>query len=203
DVEAHRQVRELLGARPRRPDLLIEFLHLIQDRYPYLSADNLRALCDEMPLPQAAVYEVATFYSHFDVVKEGETPPPPTTIRVCDSVTCELKGAEALLAALKARENPASVRVLRAPCMGRCDTAPVCEIGHLHVDHATPDSVQAVVESGRREPEIPRYQNLAEYKAAGGYTLLENCRSGARDVDAIIGVLSESGLRGLGGAGFP
>ena len=156
-----------------------------------------------MRLPQAAVYEVATFYSHFDVVKEGETPPPPTTIRVCDSVTCELKGAEALLAALKTREHPASVRVLRAPCMGRCDTAPVCEIGHLHVDHATPDSVQAVVESGRREPEIPPYQNLAEYKAAGGYALLENCRSGARDVDAIIGVLSESGLRGLGGAGFP
>jgi len=203
DGDAHREVRELLGSRPRRPDLLIEYLHLIQDRYHCLSAGHLRALCDEMRLPQAAVYEVATFYSHFDVVKEGETPPPPTTIRVCDSVTCELKGAEALLAALKARENPASVRVLRAPCMGRCDTAPVCEIGHLHVDHATPDSVQAVVESGRREPEIPRYQNLAEYKAAGGYTLLENCRSGARDVDAIIGVLSESGLRGLGGAGFP
>ena len=203
DGDAHREVRELLGSRPRRPDLLIEYLHLIQDRYHCLSAGHLRALCDEMRLPQAAVYEVATFYSHFDVVKEGETPPPPTTIRVCDSVTCELKGAEALLAALKARENPASVRVLRAPCMGRCDTAPVCEIGHLHVDHATPNSVQAVVESGRREPEIPRYQNLAEYKAAGGYTLLENCRSGARDVDAIIGVLSESGLRGLGGAGFP
>ena len=203
DGDAHREVRELLGSRPRRPDLLIEYLHLIQDRYHCLSAGHLRALCDEMRLPQAAVYEVATFYSHFDVVKEGETPPPPTTIRVCDSVTCELKGAEALLAALKTRENPASVRVLRAPCMGRCDTAPVCEIGHLHVDHATPDSVQAVVESGRREPEIPRYQNLAEYKAAGGYTLLENCRSGARDVDAIIGVLSESGLRGLGGAGFP
>ena len=203
DGDAHREVRELLGSRPRRPDLLIEYLHLIQDRYHCLSAGHLRALCDEMRLPQAAVYEVATFYSHFDVVKEGETPPPPTTIRVCNSVTCELKGAEALLAALKTRENPASVRVLRAPCMGRCDTAPVCEIGHLHVDHATPDSVQAVVESGRREPEIPPYQNLAEYKAAGGYTLLENCRSGARDVDAIIGVLSESGLRGLGGAGFP
>ena len=203
DGDAHREVSELLGSRPRRPDLLIEYLHLIQDRYHCLSAGHLRALCDEMRLPQAAVYEVATFYSHFDVVKEGETPPPPTTIRVCDSVTCELKGAEALLAALKTREHPASVRVLRAPCMGRCDTAPVCEIGHLHVDHATPNSVQAVVESGRREPEIPPYQNLAEYKAAGGYALLENCRSGARDVDAIIGVLSESGLRGLGGAGFP
>ena len=127
DGNALREVRELLGSRRRRPDLLIEFLHLIQDRYHYLSARHLRALCEEMRLPQAAVYEVATFYSHFDVVKEGETPPPPTTIRVCDSITCELKGAEALLASLKARENPSSVRVLGAPCMGRCDTAPVCE----------------------------------------------------------------------------
>jgi len=201
--DALREVRELLGPRPRRPDLLVEFLHLIQDRYHYLSAHHLRALCEEMRLPQAAVYEVATFYSHFDVVKEGETPPPPTTIRVCDSITCELKGAEALLAALKARENPSSVRVLRAPCMGRCDTAPVCEVGHLHVDYATVDSVQAVVESGKREPEIPAYQNLAEYLAAGGYSMLESCRSGARSVDAVIGQLSDGGLRGLGGAGFP
>ena len=105
DGNALREVRELLGSRPRRPDLLIEFLHLIQDRYHYLSARHLRALCEEMRLPQAAVYEVATFYSHFDVVKEGETPPPPTTIRVCDSITCELKGAEALLASLKARDE--------------------------------------------------------------------------------------------------
>jgi formate dehydrogenase beta subunit len=203
DGNALREVRELLGSRPRRPDLLIEFLHLIQDRYRYLSAPHLRALCEEMRLPQAAVYEVATFYSHFDVVKEGETSPPPTTIRVCDSITCELKGAEALLASLKARENPSSVRVLRAPCMGRCDTAPVCEVGHLHVDYATVDSVQAVVESGRREPEIPAYQNLAEYRAAGGYSVLESCRSGARSVDAVIAELSDGGLRGLGGAGFP
>ena len=203
DGDAHREVRELLGSRPRRPDLLIEFLHLIQDRYHCLSARHLRALCDEMRLPQAAVYEVATFYSHFDVVKEGETPPPPTTIRVCDSITCELKGSEALLASLKARENPSSVRVLRAPCMGRCDTAPVCEVGHLHVDYATFESVQAVVESDRREPEIPAYQNLAEYRATGGYSILESCRSGARNVEAVIAELSDGGLRGLGGAGFP
>src|SRR6478672_3219635 len=203
DGKALREGRELLGSRPRRPDLLIEFLHLIQDRYHYLSARHLRALCDEMRLPQAAVYEVATFYSHFDVVKEGDTPPPPTTIRICDSITCELKGAEVLLASLNARENRSSVRVLRAPCMGRCDTAPVCEVGHLHVDYATVDSVQAVVESGRREPEIPAYQNLAEYRAAGGYSILESCRSGARNIDAVIAQLSDGGLRGLGGAGFP
>jgi formate dehydrogenase len=203
DVEALRQVRELLGSRSRRPDLLIEFLHLIQDRYHYLSAAHLRALCDEMRLPQAAVYEVATFYSHFDVVKEGETPPPPTTIRVCDSITCELKGAEALLTALKAQTNSSEVRVLRAPCMGRCDTAPVCEVGHLHVDHATPRSVEAALRRGNHEPEIPPYQNLANYLAAGGYSVLESCRSGRRDFDQIVNELLEAGLRGLGGAGFP
>ena len=202
DTALH-EVRELLGSRPRRPDLLIEFLHLIQDRYHYLSARHLRALCEEMRLPQAAVYEVATFYSHFDVVKEGDTPPPPTTIRVCDSITCELKGAEALLAALKSRVNPKEVRVLRAPCMGRCDTAPVCEVGHLHVDHATVAAVEAVVESGNRQPKIPAYQNLSEYLAAGGYSVLASCRSGERTFDSIIGDLSNAGLRGLGGAGFP
>src|SRR4249920_3561772 len=203
DLQALDEVRALLGERPRRRDLLIEHLHLIQDEYGCLSAAHLAALALEMKLALTEVYEVATFYSHFDVVKEGETPPPPTTIRVCDSITCELKGAEALLASLEARENPSSVRVLRAPCMGRCDTAPVCEVGHLHVDYATVDSVQAVVESGRREPEIPAYQNLAEYRAAGGYSILKNCRSGARDVDAVIAQLSDGGLRGLGGAGFP
>ena len=202
DTALH-EVRELLGSRPRRPDLLIEFLHLIQDRYHYLSARHLRALCEEMRLPQAAVYEVATFYSHFDVVKEGDTPPPPTTIRVCDSITCELRGAEALLAALKSRVNPKEVRVLRAPCMGRCDTAPVCEVGHLHVDHATVAAVEAVVESGNRQPKIPAYQNLSEYLAAGGYSVLASCRSGERTFDSIIGDLSNAGLRGLGGAGFP
>ena len=203
DDEALREVRELLGSWPRRPDLLIEFLHLIQDRYHYLSARHLRALCEEMRLPQAAVYEVATFYSHFDVVKEDETPPPPTTIRVCDSITCALKGGEALLHELKSQTDPSTVRILRAPCMGRCDTAPVCEIGHLHVDHATVNSVEAVIASGERKPRIPTYQTLAEYRAQGGYSVLESCRSGARSIDSVISELSDAALRGLGGAGFP
>ena len=183
DGDALREVRALLSARPRRPDLLIEFLHLIQDRYQCLSARHLRALCDEMRLPQAAVYEVATFYSHFDVVKEGETPPPPTTIRVCDSITCELKGAEALLAALKAHTDPSEVRVLRAPCMGRCDTAPVCEIGHLHVDHATVEHVEAAVAERRARAGDSPYQSLADYLAEGGYSVLASCRSGERSFD--------------------
>ena len=200
---ASREVRELLGSRPRRPDLLIEFLHLIQDRYQCLSGRHLRALCDEMRMPQAAIYEVATFYSHFDVVKEGENPPPPTTIRVCDSITCEIKGAEALLAALKNDTNPSEVRVLRAPCMGRCDTAPVCEIGHLHVDHATPQSVIAALTGSEREPVIPPYQALSAYLADGGYSVLQSCREGRKSFELIENDLSEAGLRGLGGAGFP
>jgi formate dehydrogenase beta subunit len=203
DVEALDEIRALLKDRPRRADLLIEYLHLIQDRYHSISARHLQALCEEMRLPQAAAFEVATFYAHFDVVKEGETPPPATTIRVCDSITCAIKGAEALFEALKSRADPEKVRVLRAPCMGRCDTAPVCEVGHLHVDHATPDSVEAVVKSGKREATIPRYETFAEYRAKGGYSVLETCRAGKLSFDQIIKEMTDAGLRGLGGAGFP
>jgi NADH:ubiquinone oxidoreductase subunit F (NADH-binding)/NADH:ubiquinone oxidoreductase subunit E len=203
DAEALREVRKILGARPRRPDLLIEFLHLLQDHFGHLSARHLRALSAEMRLPQAAVYEVATFYSHFDVVKEGGTPPPPTTIRVCDSITCELKGARQLLAALNKDSDPSVVRVLHAPCMGRCDAAPVCEIGHFHVDHATPQSVLAALESGERKPVIPDYQGLSAYLATGGYSVLQSCRAGRISFDSIVNDLTEAGLRGLGGAGFP
>jgi formate dehydrogenase len=192
-----------LKDRPRRHDLLIEYLHLIQDHYHYISARHLKALCEEMRLPQAAAYEVATFYAHFDVVKEGETPPPPTTIRVCDSITCAIKGADALFEALKSAVDPTEIRVLRAPCMGRCDTAPVCEVGHLHVDYATPESVGAAVSSGEHEAKIPRYETLAEYRAAGGYSVLESCRTGKLGFEEIIKEMTDAGLRGLGGAGFP
>jgi formate dehydrogenase beta subunit len=203
DTEALDEIKALIGDRPRRHDLLIEYLHLIQDRYHYISARHLKALCEVLRLPQAAAYEVATFYAHFDVVKEGETPPPPTTIRVCDSITCAIKGAGALHDALKSRSDPKHVRVLYAPCMGRCDTAPVAEVGHLHIDHATPGSVEAVVKSGEREPRVPRYETLDEYRAKGGYAILEQCRSGRLGLDAVIKELTDGGLRGLGGAGFP
>jgi NADH:ubiquinone oxidoreductase subunit F (NADH-binding)/NADH:ubiquinone oxidoreductase subunit E len=203
ESEGLREIRELLGDRPRRADLLIEYLHLIQDRYHHISASHLRALCEEMRLPQAAAFEVATFYAHFDVVKEGEIPPPPTTIRVCESITCAVKGAEALYEALKAGADPAKVRVLRAPCMGRCDTAPVAEVGHYFVDHATPKAVEQAVKSGKREMDIPRYETLADYRAKGGYAVLERCRSGKLSFDTIIKEMTDAGLRGLGGAGFP
>jgi len=203
DDAALAEVRALLGDRPRRPDLLIEFLHLIQDRHGHLSAAHLRALAEEMRLAQAEVYEVATFYAHFDVVREGETPPPPLTVRVCDSLTCELAGARALIAALRAGTDPEAVRIVRAPCMGRCQAAPVAEVGHRHVDGATPDTVTAAIAAGDTHPVIPGYEALDAYRAGGGYGVLADVRSGARPVREIVDALAASGLRGLGGAGFP
>ena len=203
DLGALEEIRALLGDRPRRHDLLIEYLHLIKDRYHAISARHLRALCEELRMPQAEAYEVATFYAHFDVLKEGEAPPPPTTIRVCDSITCAIKGAGRLFEALKSGTDPDEVRVVHAPCVGRCDAAPVAEVGHLFVDNATPGSVMAVVESAKREPVIPRYETLAEYRAKGGYAILERCRAGKLGFDAIIKEMTDAGLRGLGGAGFP
>jgi formate dehydrogenase len=203
DDQALAEARALLGDRPRRRDLLIEHLHLIQDSYGHLSAAHLRALAHEMRLAQAEVYEVASFYAHFDVVKEGETPPPAITIRVCDSLSCELAGAQALKAALQAGHDPAEVRVLRAPCMGRCDTAPVVEIGHNHIDHATPDKIAAAIAGRDFHPHVPAYEDLAAYRARGGYEVLESLRKGARTRDEVQKTVLEAGVRGLGGAGFP
>ena len=196
------QVQALLSDRPRRRDLLIEFLHLIQDAYGHLSADHIAALAHEMRLSQAEVYEVATFYAHFDVVRDGETPPPALTIRVCDSLSCEMAGAQALQAALQDGVDPARVRILRAPCMGRCDTAPVVELGHNHIDNATPEKVIAAVHAGDTHPHLPDYQRLAEYRADGGYRQLADLRKGG-DPEAVQSTLLDAGLRGLGGAGFP
>src|SRR6202140_4090330 len=135
DPQAAADIEALLTDRPRRHDLLIEHLHLIQDHYGHLSAAHLAALAQEMKLALTEVYEVATFYSHFDVVKEGEVPPPAVTVRVCDSLSCAMAGAEHLLRELPNRFGP-EVRVLRAPCMGACDRAPVCAVGHSQVRHA-------------------------------------------------------------------
>ena len=200
--QAWEDVRALLGERPRRRDLLIEHLHLIQDEFGHLSAAHLRALAEEMRLSMAEVYEVATFYAHFDVVKEGETPPPALTIRVCDSLSCELAGAQQLKAALEEGLDPAEVRVLRAPCMGRCDTAPVLELGHHHIDHATPEKVAAAIQAGHVHADIPDYEGFEAYAAQGGYETLKSLREGG-DWEAVQDKVLSSGLRGLGGAGFP
>ncbi len=202
NMDALERVQDLLGDRPRRRDLLIEFLHLIQDEYGHLSADHIRALAQEMGTGQAEIYEVASFYAHFDVVKEGETPPPALTIRVCDSLSCELAGAEALQKALEDGLDASEVRVVRAPCMGRCDTAPVLELGHNHIDHATFDKTLAALQADDTHAHIPDYQDLAAYQAEGGYAKLAELRDGGDWKDVQETVLN-AGLRGLGGAGFP
>ena len=201
DDAALAEVRGLLGDRPRRADLLIEFLHLIQDAHGHLAARHLRALAEELRLSQAEVWEVATFYAHFDPVRDDQAPPPALTIRVCDSLSCELAGAQALKAALEGGTDPTQVRILRAPCMGRCDTAPVVEVGHRHVDHATPESVLAAL-AGDHDPVIPAYEGLEAYRTAGGYAKLLELRAGG-DWQAVQATVAASGLRGLGGAGFP
>src|SRR5262249_26019880 len=195
------EIKELLGARTRRRDLLIEFLHLIQDRYGHISAPHLAALADEMKLAQAEVYEVATFYAHFDVVKDGP-PPPAVTVRVCDSLSCAMAGAEQLLAALPGKLGP-DVRVLRAPCMGACDRAPVVAVGHVQVPQSSPDKVAAAVAAGVHAHAYRGGKDLAAYQAEGGYALLRSCLAGERSRDDIIKAVSDAGLRGLGGAGFP
>ena len=199
---AWEDVKALLASRPRRSDLLIEFLHLIQDAYGHLSAAHLRALAEELRLSMAEVYEVATFYAHFDVVKEGETPPPALTIRVCDSLSCELAGAQALKSALEGGLDASEVRVLRAPCMGRCDTAPVLELGHHHIDHATPEKVEAAIAANHTHADIPAYEDFAAYEAAGGYASLKELRANG-DWAQVQDKVLDAGLRGLGGAGFP
>ena len=202
DPRALDEVRALLGGRERRRDLLIEHLHLIQDRYGHLSAAHLAALAQEMKLALTEVYEVATFYAHFDVVKEGEAPPPAVTIRVCDSLSCAMAGSEHLQRELPGRLGP-QVRVLRAPCMGACDHAPVCAVGHLQLTHASNDSVAAAVAHGAHPHPYPTEQTLDVYLRSGGYRLLKDCQSGTRKRDDLIKAVSDAGLRGLGGAGFP
>ncbi|HEX3883453.1 MAG TPA: NAD(P)H-dependent oxidoreductase subunit E [Stellaceae bacterium] len=202
DPTALVEVQALLGERERRRDLLIEHLHLIQDHYGCLHARHLAALAGEMNLPLVEVYEVASFYAHFDIVMEDEAPPPELTVRVCDSLTCELFGAAQLLAELPARLGD-TVRVVRAPCMGGCHNAPVVAVGHALHEHATLDSVAEAAEHGHPHPEIPTYVGLDQYRAAGGYRLLGDCLSGARTRESVIEAMEKSEIRGMGGAGFP
>jgi NADH:ubiquinone oxidoreductase subunit F (NADH-binding)/NADH:ubiquinone oxidoreductase subunit E len=202
DDEAWADVQGLLGDRLRSRDLLIEFLHLIQDKFGHLSAPHLRALAEEMRLSMAEVWEVATFYAHFDPIREDEAAPPALTIRVCESLSCELAGSEQLIAALESGADPSQVRVLRAPCMGRCDTAPTLEIGHNHIDHATVEKVTAAIAADDTHAHMPQYETLEDYRAAGGYAELEKLRSSG-NWETVQETLLTSGLRGLGGAGFP
>jgi formate dehydrogenase len=181
---------------------LIEHLHLLQDHFGCLYARHLAALAEEMRLALVEVYEVASFYAHFDIVMDDEAPPPPLTVRVCDSLSCELAGATRLLADLRARLGD-RVRVVRAPCMGGCDRAPVVAIGHALREHARVDSVASAVAAHATHPSVPEYAGLEAYRATGGYRLLEACLAGERKPEELIEILEHAGLRGLGGAGFP
>src|SRR5262249_31961530 len=196
------EVRALPGERGARGDLLIEHLHLIQDRYGYLSAAHLAALAQEMKLALSEVYEVATFYAHFDVVKEDETPPPALTVRVCDSLSCAMAGAEHLLRTLP-NGLGADVRVVRAPCMGACDRAPVCAVGHVQVMGATTESVAAAVAQGAHHHPHPTPNDFERYTHAGGCAPLAARVTGARTRDDMIKAVSDGGRGGLGGAGLP
>ena len=207
DRQARENVVELLGDAPRRRDLLIEHLHKIQDRYGCLSAPHLVALAAEMKMAMTEVYEVATFYHHFDVVKEGEPAPPSITVRVCDSIACELAGSHELLEQLPLLLG-ADVRVLHAPCVGRCETAPVAVIGQNPIPHATTEQVLNAVNEGQVKhpatgPVAPDYVGYDAYRADGGYALAASCIQGERKREEVIALMEDSGLRGLGGAGFP
>ena len=196
-------VRELLGDAPRSRDLLVEYLHRLQDHYGHLSHRHLLALAIEMELPMAEVYETATFYHHFDVLKADENAPPELTVRVCESLTCEMFGAAGLIERLRATTDSARVRIQPVPCVGRCQAAPVAVVGTNPVEHARPETVAAAVKDGETvcpEPDAIRY---ADYRAQGGYKLLADCMNGRHAPEQVINMLEQANLRGLGGAGFP
>ena len=202
DLAALDDVLELLADEPRRKDLLIEHLHKIQDHYKHIASKHLVALAHEMNLSTAEVYEVASFYHHFDVVKEGQTPPPPLTVRVCESVSCELAGAKDLIESLEHGLDE-NVRVQKVPCIGRCQHAPVAVVDQNPIDHASRESVTSAVENKQFKAPVADYISREQYETDGGYQTLLSCLDGKRDPETIIKMMESSGLRGLGGAGFP
>lgn len=202
DMQALAEVQALLSDEPRRKDLLIEHLHKIQDAYKHISAAHLVALAHEMKLSRAEVYEVATFYHHFDVIKEDQTPPPQLTVRVCDSMTCEMLGANPLIASLEQGMGD-QVRIQRVPCIGRCDKAPVAVVGMQPVEFADTDKVAAQVNANNVVPEDLEPLRFETYVEQGGYQTYQQCMNGQIPVEDVLTKMEDSGLRGLGGAGFP
>ena len=186
----------------RQRDMLIESLHLIQDRYKCLKPKHLTALSELTNLPLTEIYETASFYAHFDIYKEDDLTPPDTTIRVCDGITCEMNGCKSLEKDLKDNLD-SNVRVVRAPCMGRCHQAPVVEVGKKHFVNANLSLVQKALEEQDTKPVIPNYISYDDYVKEGGYKILKDCIEDKKDPMKLIDEMEQSGLRGLGGAGFP
>jgi formate dehydrogenase beta subunit len=203
DGDALQQVETLLDGQAPVRDRLIEYLHLIQDTYGHLAAPHLRALAEIMRVPMAEVYEVATFYAHFDVVKEGQAAPPAITIRVCNSLSCEMAGANTLYSALRTVTDPSQIRVLHAPCMGLCDKAPAVAVGHNYFGPVTAEAALTAANGRHIETPVETYTGFDSYRSQGGYKLLEACRAGQHTPDGIAKILTDANLRGLGGAGFP
>jgi len=199
---ALQQVRELLGDTPVRRDLLIEYLHLIQDEYHHISAEHITALAKIMKLATTEVYEVASFYHHFDIVKEGHHAPPELTIRVCDSVSCELNNAENIIKALEGKYE-GKIRIQPVPCVGRCEQAPVAVVGTNAIPNADVDKIIAAVDKDEKDAVVPKYIDFENYKKDGGYNTLSKLYSGELSKEDAITTLEDSNLRGLGGAGFP
>ena len=202
EAAALAEIKALLGSAPRRRDLLIEHLHKIQDRFGCISAAHVVALAREMGLATAEIYEVATFYHHFDVVKDDAAVPPALTVRVCDSLSCELSGAQSLLDKLKSTLG-AKVRVIPAPCVGRCEQAPVAVVGQNPLANATAENVKAAVGAGKIRCSVEKYIGFDAYRRKGGYNMAVECLAGKRDAEDILKTMEASSLRGLGGAGFP
>ena len=203
DDDALCDVRMLLADASRSKDLLIEHLHKLQDHYKCLYARHLCALAHEMRLSQAEIYEVASFYDYFDIVKENENPPADLTIRICDSLPCMMAGAESLISAMQSDSDREKIRITRAPCMGRCAHAPAARIGNREVDHATVETLSKLIVANHIDVKMPDYTELDSYLASGGYEMLKKIRKNKPDRDQLIEILADAGLRGLGGAGFP
>ena len=203
DLKASDEVKGLINGTPIKRDLLIEYLHMIQDKYRCIKKNHLAALADIMKIPFAEAYEVASFYAHFDVINDDEEEPPEITIRVCDSLTCELKGSANLINELNKKYSKNEIRVLRAPCMGLCDFAPAAEVGHNHIKHASIKKLDNAIINKEVHPNIVEGVSFEEYKKNGGYKILKDCYAGKVNVEDLITTLQDSGLKGMGGAGFP
>ena len=203
DDESISEVKSLISDLPLSRDMLIEYFHLIQDKYRCLQKKHLAALSSLLKIPFAEAYEVATFYAHFDVIEDGDQIPPEITVRVCESLTCELKGAHKIFEDLDQKIDKSKVRILKAPCMGLCDVAPACEVGHNHITKINVDKVLDTIKSNNTHAKVFDGILFEEYLKKGGYKTLKTLQDGNMSLDDVLEKLNNSGLKGMGGAGFP